>query len=145
MRNALYISICLFILQSCATVERNYHYVYLKKDLKFYSKTDTLSNVHAELERGVGLYVDMERIQNGYMPAKFGEVKGWVYDADYSLTPVSRISSVDTSNTNHDTDHVYRSYSPTKSTGGSVHVKGYYRKNGTYVKPHTRKAPSRRR
>lgn len=30
------------------------------------------------------------------------------------------------------------------STGGSVHVRGYYRKNGTYVRPHTRRAPRRR-
>jgi hypothetical protein len=29
------------------------------------------------------------------------------------------------------------------STGGTVHVKGYYRKNGTYVRPHTRSAPHR--
>lgn len=28
--------------------------------------------------------------------------------------------------------------------GGSVHVKGYYRKDGTYVKPHTRSAPKKR-
>lgn len=27
------------------------------------------------------------------------------------------------------------------STGGSVSVKGYYRKNGTYVRPYTRSAP----
>ena len=27
------------------------------------------------------------------------------------------------------------------SAGGRVQVKGYYRKNGTYVKPHTRSAP----
>lgn len=31
------------------------------------------------------------------------------------------------------------------SQGGPVHVKGYHRKNGTYVRPHTRSAPTRRR
>lgn len=31
-----------------------------------------------------------------------------------------------------------RSYTPSYS-GGSVHVKGYYRKDGTYVRPHTRR------
>lgn len=39
-------------------------------------------------------------------------------------------------------------YSTTKvskiNAGGTVNVKGYYRKNGTYVKPHTRSAPTRR-
>jgi hypothetical protein len=29
------------------------------------------------------------------------------------------------------------------SAGGPVQVKGYYRKNGTYVQPHTRSAPRR--
>ncbi|QPH37906.1 hypothetical protein [Pedobacter endophyticus] len=47
----------------------------------------------------------------------------------------------------------YPSYTPsaeprstTKSTGssgGTVHVKGYTRKDGTYVRPHTRSAPRR--
>jgi hypothetical protein len=29
----------------------------------------------------------------------------------------------------------------TSGSGGSVHVKGYTRKDGTYVRPHTRKSP----
>ncbi|HFI4796494.1 MULTISPECIES: hypothetical protein [Elizabethkingia] len=28
-------------------------------------------------------------------------------------------------------------------SSGTVHVKGYYRKNGTYVQPYTRRAPRR--
>lgn len=36
-------------------------------------------------------------------------------------------------------------YSTSSSSGGNVSVKGYYRKDGTYVKPHTRKSPSRRK
>jgi endonuclease YncB( thermonuclease family) len=30
------------------------------------------------------------------------------------------------------------------STGGTVNVKGYYRKDGTYVRPHTRSAPRKK-
>lgn len=30
---------------------------------------------------------------------------------------------------------------PSNNSGGRVQVKGYYRKNGTYVKPYTRSAP----
>lgn len=30
------------------------------------------------------------------------------------------------------------------ATGGPVNVRGYYRKDGTYVRPHTRNAPRRR-
>ncbi|HEV7330438.1 MAG TPA: membrane lipoprotein lipid attachment site-containing protein [Flavisolibacter sp.] len=29
------------------------------------------------------------------------------------------------------------------ASGGTVQVKGYYRKDGTYVKPHSRKAPKK--
>ena len=36
------------------------------------------------------------------------------------------------------------SYRPSTNSGGSVEVKGYYRKDGTYVRPHTRSAPRRR-
>jgi len=36
------------------------------------------------------------------------------------------------------------SYRPSTSSGGSVQVNGYYRKDGTYVRPHTRSAPRRR-
>lgn len=32
----------------------------------------------------------------------------------------------------------------TGSTGGSVSVRGYFRKNGTYVRSHTRRSPRRR-
>jgi hypothetical protein len=35
--------------------------------------------------------------------------------------------------------------SPSHVPGTDVHVKGYYRKDGTYVKPHTRSAPGRRK
>lgn len=45
-------------------------------------------------------------------------------------------------------DHGYsshRSSSPSSSSGGRVYVRGYTRKNGSYVPPHTRSAPRRRR
>jgi len=35
------------------------------------------------------------------------------------------------------------SYSPPSSSGGTVHVRGYSRKDGTYVRPHTRSKPKR--
>ncbi len=37
-----------------------------------------------------------------------------------------------------------RATSKGAGSGGTVHVGGYYRKDGTYVKPHTRSAPTRR-
>jgi hypothetical protein len=35
--------------------------------------------------------------------------------------------------------------SASPGTGGSVHVRGYYRRDGTYVRPHTRSRPGSRR
>lgn len=32
-------------------------------------------------------------------------------------------------------------YTPAPSGGGPVHVRGYYRRDGTYVRPHTRRRP----
>ncbi|MBV6340164.1 thermonuclease family protein [Candidatus Magnetobacterium casense] len=37
----------------------------------------------------------------------------------------------------------YYDYSNTNTNTGVVNVKGYYRKDGTYVKPHTRRSPRR--
>lgn len=34
--------------------------------------------------------------------------------------------------------------SPAPATGGPVHVRGYYRRDGTYVRPHSRSRPRRR-
>lgn len=47
------------------------------------------------------------------------------------------------------TDYSARSYATSRYSSrdyssGTVHVKGYLRKNGTYVQPHTRSAPHRR-
>jgi hypothetical protein len=40
---------------------------------------------------------------------------------------------------------VKSSSSKSSSSGGAVSVKGYYRKDGTYVRPHTRSAPKRKK
>lgn len=34
------------------------------------------------------------------------------------------------------------SYKASRGKSGAVHVRGYYRKNGTYVRPHMRSAPN---
>lgn len=40
-------------------------------------------------------------------------------------------------------ERVSPSTSTPSTTGGPVQVRGYYRKDGTYVRPHTRRAPRR--
>jgi hypothetical protein len=43
-----------------------------------------------------------------------------------------------------DTSSYGRAYAPSVGSGGRVSVRGYTRKDGTYVRPHTRSAPRRR-
>ncbi len=81
-----------------------------------------------------------------YFKVKYNKKIGYIYMSDlytsdypildYLLPPYSRKSYSYSSSSNS-------SYSTGRSGGGSVQVKGYYRKNGTYVKPHTRSSPSR--
>lgn len=88
--------------------------------------------------------------------AEYGEKHGYIYNFS-SINKVKRISRTDLKYIAF-SDSVYyyngkriirtydNSYTNKSSySGGPVHVKGYYRKNGTYVKPYTRSAPSRRR
>ncbi|MBB6238470.1 hypothetical protein HDC90_003103 [Pedobacter sp. AK013] len=70
---------------------------------------------------------------------KFTDEYGYVYDGipviqyRYGKLIKNNTSSVSSSSTSRSTT----------SSGGTVHVKGYTRKNGTYVSPHTRSAPRR--
>jgi hypothetical protein len=63
---------------------------------------------------------------------------------DYLESSYSRQTKSDYSAKSNDGGSVGVSTRSTgSSNGGSVSVKGYYRKDGTYVKPHTRSTPKR--
>ncbi|MEO4872790.1 hypothetical protein ABHZ33_09370, partial [Bacteroides uniformis] len=68
---------------------------------------------------------------------KIRSLSDWNFDSETSTYKYSHSNHA----LNNSTKYKYK---PT-STGGTVQVKGYYRKDGTYVKPHTRRAPSRRK
>ncbi|WP_369764963.1 hypothetical protein [Flavobacterium sp. WC2429] len=74
---------------------------------------------------------------------KWKNYKGWAIDPVYSLPTKSNYSG--TSNSTYQTHNTSTTRnSSTPSSGGTVHVKGHTRKDGTYVRPHTRSAPKRR-
>lgn len=109
--------------------------------------------------------------KKGYCKVVYGNIKGYVYKPTfakstafrnywyfsyrnyfifsdslgyhnwYNYSPKPFSSSYEQ---NYTPTRSYKSYTPSRSTGGTVHVKGYYRKDGTYVRPHTRSAPRRR-
>jgi hypothetical protein len=57
---------------------------------------------------------------------------------------VSAFNSRTTTTTTRSSTSTTAKSSYTPGSGAPVQVKGYYRKDGTYVRPHTRSAPKRR-
>jgi len=67
---------------------------------------------------------------------------GYVHKEYASTLGSSRSTSTSTTSSGS-TRSSGTSTKTTSSSGGTVHVKGYTRKDGTYVRPHTRSAPKR--
>lgn len=136
------LSIILFLLlfNSCVT---NYYYVNIEEDTTIYSSKNGTESIIL-VPKGSSVYIT--KSDKTYRKIKWKNYKGWVLNPVYN-------SSINTSNNISSTagNSNYTS-SPSKShttsskaySGGTVYVKGYTRKNGTYVKPHTRSAPKRR-
>lgn len=120
---------------SCST---NYYTVLLSEDSKLYSSTDS-SSVVTLIPKDTQVFLSSKSNSNNYKKIKWGNYSGWAYNPSYTTysnyTPLKTSSNSSTYN--------YKSNS--SSSGGSVSVKGYTRKDGTYVRPHTRSSPSRRR
>lgn len=86
----------------------------------------------AELQRRLDAEAAARQEQQRQEAAARVEASRPIVSRDYSVTDYS----ARTYGTNR--------YSERSYTGGTVSVRGYYRKNGTYVQPHTRRAPRRR-
>jgi len=86
-----------------------------------------------------GEYVGYIKYRRFYVENAFDAKKlpGYVYNNDHTYTYVESVAKA--ANKSSRTNATSSS-----SSGGPVRVKGYYRKNGTYVRPHTRSAPTRR-
>lgn len=129
-----FLIICLTTI-SCSTT---YYTVLLSEDAKMYSSTDSIHLVTL-IPKDTEVYLSPTSNKKNYKKIKWGNYSGWAYNPIY--TSYNNYSSLKTSSNSSS-----RNYnSSSSSTGGSVSVKGYHRKDGTYVKPHTRSAPSRRR
>ncbi|ASK32144.1 hypothetical protein CEY12_19465 [Chryseobacterium sp. T16E-39] len=120
---------------SCST---NYYTVLLSEDAKMYSSTDS-SNIVTLIPKDTQVFVSSKINKRNYRKIKWGNYSGWAYNPVYTsygnYTPLKTTTSSSTYNYN----------SNSSTSGGTVSVKGYTRKDGTYVRPHTRSSPSRRR
>ena len=123
----------LFIFNSCVT---NYYSVNIDEDTTIFTSKSEKESVTV-IPKGSTVYIN--RSGKKARKIKWRNFKGWVLNPVYSNSSFSSNSSNSNSSNNTHTN------SSTKtSSGGTVQVKGYTRKNGTYVAPHTRSAPKRR-
>lgn len=140
MKRLYYLFPLLFLLfASCTT---NYYSVYLREDTPIYHKKDTTGTVYTVIPKGTKIYYTDG--PHSYSKIKWKNYKGWTANLVYSYVPISDTSNATTNSISYSSDSGTYKPSSSRSSGGSVHVKGYYRKNGTYVRPHTRSSGKRR-
>lgn len=128
-----FLTICLIAI-SCST---NYYTVSLNEDAKIYTSSDSL-NIITTVPKNTEVFISKKANKQNYKKIRWGNYSGWVYNPKY--TTYSNYISTGSSYSSS-----YHRSSRSSLSGGTVHVKGYTRKNGTYVRPHTRSSPSRRR
>lgn len=135
MKKSLLYLVLLLSVISCT----NYYTVTLQEDTPIYSDSNTENSI-TTIPKDTEVFLSLKPNKKNYRKIKWDSYYGWTNTANY-LTH-SNFSKI----TPHSSPTVRSSssYRSSSSSGGSVHVKGYTRKDGTYVKPHTRSAPRRR-
>jgi hypothetical protein len=132
MKKILLLLLFAFTTTSCV----NYYNVTVNADTILYSTQNDESSSIYKVSSGSSVYIKGKKNKK-YRKIKYGNYIGWAYYPQY--TKPSHNSSISTSSSSSRSSST--NYS---SPGKTVNVKGYYRKNGTYVSPHTRSAPRRR-
>ena len=131
-------SIAVLFLQSCSTV---YYVGQTTTPTNIYSNQDTTSTVSYNVPIGTKLLI--KKKYKKYYYVVYDTYTGYSYKTIF--TNYHRFNSTDDGDLyGYSTTKKKSSSSSTTSSGGTVNVKGYYRKNGTYVQPHTRSSPTRK-
>jgi starvation-inducible outer membrane lipoprotein len=137
-----------FLFTSCVT---NYYSVNIGEDTPIYESNNENSKQVVVIPKGYSVYVSSSTKK--YKRIKLNNYKGWAVNPVYcSQTNYNSSSSSSTNTSNSSskpakstsTSSNYYNSSSKSSSGGTVHVKAYTRKDGTYVKAHTRSAPKRK-
>jgi hypothetical protein len=142
MRQLLHILITLLI-SSCST---NYYLCSVDKPTAVYQTQDT-TQIKFYIPQGKQLIA--KKKGKKFRAVKYGDVDGYIVTQSFSSELPYSSKNLKYLTFNNDSTYTYARVSSssgrsTSSSGGTVQVKGYYRKNGTYVKPHTRSAPKRK-
>jgi hypothetical protein len=125
------------LITSCST---NYYFVNIEEDTPIYQNTRNDSQSITFIPKGYNAFVTSG--SKKYRKVKWKNYKGWAINPVYSLPTKSNYSS--TANSTYKTPSNYTTRNSSTNSSGTVHVKGYTRKDGTYVRPHTRSAPKRK-
>lgn len=124
-------------ISSCSTI---YYVGQTTNDVELYTTTDTSADVKYVIPNGSTVLTRKKSKKFHYII--FGKYKGYAYRPVY----------LNYRRYNHTVDGELYGYSSKKkkspsysgSSSGTVNVKGYYRKDGTYVGPHTRSSPRKK-
>ncbi|AQX10870.1 hypothetical protein [Elizabethkingia meningoseptica] len=131
-KSLLYLVLFLSVI-SCT----NYYTVQLQEDTPLYSNSEGETSLII-IPRDTEVFLSSKANKKNYRKLKWGNYYGFAFNPSYTS-----YNSYIPSKTYKKPTSSY-DYTPNTSSSGTVHVKGYTRKDGTYVSPHTRSAPRRR-
>lgn len=134
MKKLLLLLLFAFSTVSCVT----YYNVTVNADTILYSTENNERPATYTIPSGSSVYIKGKKWRK-YRKIKYANYIGWAYSPNY--TSPNQYSSKSTSSPSSISRSPSSNYT---SSGKTVNVKGYYRKNGTYVSPHTRSAPRRK-
>ncbi len=148
MNNLLRVLFLVLLFTSCRIHKTEiFNTVVMDEDAVVYFNSNIDSETRETIIAGEPFYmVTTDNNKRGFKKVKYKGKYGYLLKPNYRMYAATRASqsyAVRDSSTHIQSSRT-STYTPARSSGGTVQVKGYYRKNGTYVRPHTRSAPRRR-
>jgi len=131
------ILVLLLVLSSCSS---NYLCETIT-DVPMYSSKSDRTKEEQIIPKGAKVYTRGKSAT--LRKAKYGNDVGWIMASGLTNEVVFpyKVTYTRKTTTNEKNSKEDGYFNATGNSGGSVPVKGYYRKNGTYVRPHTRSSP----
>ncbi len=125
MKKILQIFIIIFICHSCST---NYYFCTTSSEISVYSKNKEKGSIITYIPVGTEIKV---KGHYKYQKVKYKDFVGWINTSNLIYPKTKLYLSKETKS---------KTTTSTRNTNssGRVQVKGYYRKDGTYVRPHSR-------
>ena len=129
MKPRLYLFLLVFFF--CSSCSTSYYLCETSSDAEIFYRKSIYGQKSLSIPKNTKVIVQGN---SKYRKIKYNDTIGWAYlpsfktEKKYNYEGSFKITKRKKKKKSHST------YS-----GGTVHVKGYYRKDGTYVRPHTRK------